>query len=96
VKGIKGCAAALLLALLFASDAEARDRSQYNAFRRDNPCPVTGKARGTCRSHEVDHIRPLCAGGADVSANMQWLSTEAHKEKTRGDLKTCAALRRAR
>ena len=38
---------------------------------------------------QVDHIVPLCAGGADHPDNMQLLTIVDHKEKTREDLKLC-------
>ncbi|WP_458400075.1 HNH endonuclease signature motif containing protein [Mailhella sp.] len=40
---------------------------------------------------QVDHIVPLCAGGPDHPDNMQLLSIEDHKEKTRDDIKRCRA-----
>lgn len=41
------------------------------------------------KGYEVDHRVPLCAGGADRPSNMQLLSKEVHKAKTRGDIKAC-------
>lgn len=50
-------------------------------FQRVNPCPATGRPRGACPGYVVDHVRPLCAGGADTPANMQWLTaTEARRK----------------
>lgn len=37
----------------------------------------------------VDEAKPLCAGGPDLPCNMQWLTIEAHKSKTREDLRSC-------
>ena len=45
--------------------------------------------------YEVDHIVPLCAGGADRPENMQLLTKAAHREKTRRDLRLCRQLRKA-
>jgi hypothetical protein len=78
---MKGCVWALALALLVATAAEARDRKERDSFRRENPCPVTGKKKGACPGYQVDHIRPLCGGGADSPKNTQWLSEAAHKDK---------------
>jgi hypothetical protein len=39
----------------------------------------------------VDHRIALCAGGDDAPHNMQWLSVEAHKAKTRIDVRECRA-----
>jgi hypothetical protein len=79
----------LALALLFALEAEARERSVAREFQKANPCPVTGKKSGACPNFERDHVRPLCAGGADHPSNMQWLSVEQHRAKTKVDRKEC-------
>lgn len=81
----------LVTALAAAADRDARQRA---AFMRENPCPLTGKARGACPGYEVDHVRPLCAGGGDHPRNMQWLTVQAHREKTRVDVRECRAARR--
>jgi len=41
----------------------------------------------------VDHIVPLCAGGADAPSNMQWQTVEDAKVKDRQERATCAARR---
>jgi hypothetical protein len=84
--------ALLLAALLLPGLAEARiprDHSQVRAFRNENPCPATGLKRGACPGFEVDHVTPLCAGGEDRPSNMQWLSKEDHRFKTRVDVREC-------
>lgn len=43
----------------------------------------------SCPGYQIDHIIALCAGGTDEPCNMQWLTVEAHKAKTRNDLKLC-------
>lgn len=63
------------------------------AFKRLNPCPSTGEARGPCPGWIADHIEPLCAGGADDPANMQWQTVEAAKAKDVTERATCRALR---
>src|SRR5437868_3616872 len=45
--------------------ATERDVHQRAAFVKLHPCPATGKAKGPCLGYVVDHIKPLCAGGAD-------------------------------
>jgi 5-methylcytosine-specific restriction endonuclease McrA len=40
---------------------------------------------------EVDHIKPLALGGEHCVKNLQVLSVEAHKEKTRADRKAIRA-----
>ena len=47
----------------------------------------------TPEGYEVDHIVPLCAGGKDAPENMQLLTREQHREKTRHDLRRCWKLR---
>jgi len=58
-----------------------RDPEQRAAFRRDHPCPSTGKTRGACPGYEVDHVKPLACGGADDPGNMQWLTKEENRAK---------------
>lgn len=65
------------------------------AFKRLNPCPSTGEARGPCPGWIADHIEPLCAGGADDPANMQWQTVAAAKAKDITERATCRALRGA-
>lgn len=38
----------------------------------------------------VDHIVPLCAGGADASSNMQWQTVEEAKVKDRQERTECS------
>lgn len=88
----------LVIALLAAAPAEARterDRAQVRAFRAENPCPSTGRTRGACPGYHVDHVTPLCAGGADRPENMQWITKEDHRFKTLVDVKECRKLERA-
>lgn len=83
---------ALALCLASAQLAQARiprDQAQVRTFRSENPCPATGRARGACPGWQVDHIIPLCAGGADRPENLQWLRTEDHRMKTFLDTRRC-------
>lgn len=85
---------ALALALLIATAAPAdaripRSKVAVAEFKRSHPCPVNDARRGACPGWEVDHIVALCAGGPDTAANMQWLSKEAHTQKTRRDVMKC-------
>ena len=86
--------ALLLGMLLLATCAEARDRNQVRAFRATHPCPATGLTRGACPGYVVDHIIPLCAGGPDTPANMQWQTAAAAKAKDKHEISYCACLRR--
>lgn len=89
---------ALSLAVVAAglADAGPRSSSVRAEFVKANPCPVTGKSRGRCPGWEVDHRIALCAGGDDAPHNMQWLTVEAHRAKTRIDVRDCRAQRTAK
>ncbi len=86
---LRACLASLILAALLSATAEARDRAQVRKFRQTHPCPATGLARGACPGWEVDHRKPLKCGGADLPANMQWLTIGAHRAKTRREAPLC-------
>lgn len=88
-------ALALLIAIALPADARIlRSKAAVAEFKRSNPCPVNGAKRGACPGWEVDHVVPLCAGGPDTAANMQWLSKQAHAQKTRRDVMVCRMERR--
>ena len=83
-------ALAIALAIVGGScctSVEARDAKVIREFKREVPCPATGKRRGNCPSFQADHIVPLCAGGLDHWSNLQWLVVRQHKEKTIKDKK---------
>jgi hypothetical protein len=82
---------AILLTLCVASSAFAgpRSRAVLRDFQRQNPCPATSSARGPCPGYVIDHIVPLCAGGADAPGNMQWQTVEAGKVKDRAERAQC-------
>ena len=42
---------------------------------------------------QVDHVIPLCAGGPDTPDNMQLITIETHKKKTRQDMKLCKGMK---
>jgi 5-methylcytosine-specific restriction endonuclease McrA len=44
---------------------------------------------------EVDHIKPLALGGMHCTKNMQILTVEEHRKKTRQDIAQIAAVKRA-
>ena len=58
-----------------------RNRGVRTSFHRSNPCPSTGRNRGSCPGYEVDHIVPLACGGSDSVGNMQWLTKSANRSK---------------
>ncbi len=63
------------------------------AFKRQHPCPSTGKPRGACPGWVIDHVVPLCAGGPDDPANMQWQTMADAKAKDLEEAKQCRKLR---
>ena len=65
-----------------------RSRSARNEFLRRSGYP-----RGR-PGYVVDHVVPLCAGGADAPRNMQWQTVEQAKVKDRQERASCAARRR--
>ena len=79
--------AVLFYVLGFTCSTEAcasseRKSSEVQAFKRHNPCPSTGERGGKCPGYVIDHIHPLCAGGADDhKTNMQWQTVEDAKAK---------------
>lgn len=83
------------VALLFVSllgiacQAPYRNPEMRAAYYREHACPSTGAHSGPCPGHQVDHIKPLCGGGKDSPENMQWLSVEDHKQKTKLDVAAC-------
>lgn len=88
----------LLVLLAMAVPAHAqikRDRGEVRAFRAENPCPATGRARGACPGWHVDHVIALCAGGADKAWNMQWITRDDHRFKTFVDVRECRKARRS-
>lgn len=87
----------LCLLLTFPALAQPIPRSQaeVRAFRAANPCPSTGRTRGPCAGYAVDHADPICAGGPDRRENLQWLTIEEHRMKTRSDLRMCALHRKS-
>lgn len=70
----------------FGSFALAADRAagEVYRFRKGELCPVTRNITGACSGYQVDHIEPLCAGGAD------------HRAKTRADVRRCRLLRQSK
>ena len=83
----------ILLALVLAASPAIgethRDPAQRAAFMHQHPCPSTGKTKGGCPGYVVDHIKPLCAGGADHPSNMQWQTVAEAKKKDRLEREQC-------
>lgn len=73
--------------------AATRSHSAKAAFQRIYHCPATDKPRGPCPGYIIDHVKPLCAGGADDPLNIQWQTIADAKAKDRIEVRECAALR---
>lgn len=72
--------------------ADAKPHRSHTAkanFQRVKPCPATGAPRGACPGFVIDHVVPLCAGGADAPANMQWQTIADAKVKDRAERRQC-------
>lgn len=86
---MKRCTALLLAVAAFAAQAVDRSWAVRAEFQRHHPCPSTEQPRGACPGYQVDHIQALKCGGRDELGNLQWLAVEAHREKTRRDMRGC-------
>ena len=50
-------------------------------FKKEQPCPSTGKRTVACPGYVIDHRQALKRGGKDAPENMQWQTTAAAKAK---------------
>ncbi len=62
-----------------------RSAAAKNGFKRQHPCPSTGRSTGTCAGYVIDHVRPLECNGADAPYNMQWQTVAAGKAKDKSE-----------
>jgi hypothetical protein len=89
---------ALLLALALAActSAAPRSRAVRAEFMRAHPCPATGATQGACPGYVADHVEPLCAGGPDSPANLQWQTVDDAKAKDRLEVMRCREMKKRR
>lgn len=87
--------ALLILLVLLAFDAGARGRAPVRQFYKLMACPSTMQMAPPCPGYVVDHVVPLCAGGADDHGNMQWQAKSESLEKDRIEVAFCRWLRKA-
>lgn len=82
---------AVLLALIVppTEARTVRSAAAKSAFKRQHPCPATGRAKGPCPGYVIDHVTPLACGGADDPANMQWQTVAEGKAKDKWERKRC-------
>ena len=74
-------------------ERNGRGRIPRSREAKDQFMRRSGYSRGR-PGYVVDHIVPLCAGGADAPSNMQWQTVDAAKVKDRQERATCARHRR--
>ena len=67
----------------------AHGRIPRSRAARDDFMRRSGYSRGR-PGYVVDHVVPLCAGGADAPGNMQWQTVEEAKVKDRQERAQCA------
>ena len=82
-----------MLAILFSGVADAGQYRSYAAkrdFKAAHPCPANGKTKGSCPGYVMDHVKPLCAGGADDPSNMQWQTLKDSKKKDKVERRMCS------
>lgn len=84
-----------LIAVSCASYPVQRSNKARLDFARQTTCPSTGANKLPCPGYIIDHIEPLCAGGADTPANMQWQTVADANAKDRIEKAECRALRNA-
>lgn len=70
-----------------------RNPAVIREFKRLNPCPATGKIQKSCPGYVVDHVVPLCAGGADAVSNLQWQSKAAGLQKDKLEWWVCRRMK---
>jgi hypothetical protein len=85
----------IILALIVAmqvmpADARiVRSAAAKAAFAKLHPCPATHKPIPHCPGYVIDHVKPLCAGGADKPSNMQWQTIAVGTKKDAIERRTC-------
>lgn len=70
--------------------AYIRSQAAKAAFAKLKACPSTLKHIPSCPGYIIDHIIPLCDGGADKPSNMQWQTLAASYKKDIVERRVCA------
>jgi 5-methylcytosine-specific restriction protein A len=78
-------------------DAAIPQRVKLRVWARcEGKCALTGKTLMAGDAYDFDHIRPLILGGEHREANLQLVSRDAHRLKTRDDVKAKSKADRVR
>lgn len=94
---IKHASLLFSILLIFSISVEAKTHRSTHAkteFKHLHLCPSTGQPKGACPGWIIDHVVPLCAGGADDPVNMQWQTISDAKLKDRDERRQCRAFKR--
>lgn len=82
----------LSVALILSAPAHAeyaRSKKVLREFVKQQACPATGLHQLPCPDWQIDHIIPLKCLGLDDPENLQWLTVEDHKAKTKREAREC-------
>lgn len=86
---------AIVGVMLAGGDVLARSRAPVRKFYKLAACPSTMQIAPPCPGYVVDHVMPLCSGGADDPSNMQWQEKAESLQKDRIEIAFCRWLRKA-
>lgn len=76
----------------YTNSTRTSPRLHRSSTAKNKFLEALGYTYGAPAGYHVDHVVPLCEGGADCPCNMQLLDEVAHKEKTRKDCLSAALL----
>ena len=85
-KGSSGTSAGSHKAQGVARDSHGRISRSAGAkgqFKKQSPCPSTGRSSGACPGYVIDHVVALKRGGVDSPGNMQWQTKAEARAKDR-------------
>lgn len=71
-----------------------RSNKVRHDFAKANACPSTGEFKLPCPGYRIDHKTALACSGSDTLDNLQWLTIEAHAEKSKWERNPCPRIDR--
>ena len=86
------------LSAFLSLDAQAvavRSQHEKAVFAKQHPCPSTKRRVPSCKGYVIDHIIPLCGGGPDKAANMQWQTVKDGLAKDARERRYCICLKKS-